>query len=136
MAIETIYQFQLHTKFVPRLGVLEYLFVTHTQHQVHHSRNIEYLDKNHGGILSIFDRLFGTFRELGDQNNIEYGVLHPPNSYNPLVVVTHEFKDIWLDVKKANSIQSAFMYVFGPPGWSHDNSRKTTRQLQKEQSSA
>jgi sterol desaturase/sphingolipid hydroxylase (fatty acid hydroxylase superfamily) len=134
MAIETIYQFQLHTKFVPRLGALEYLFVTHTQHQVHHARNIEYLDKNHGGILSIFDRLFGTFRALGNQNNIEFGVLHPPNSYNPLIVVTHEFKDIWQDVKNANSIYSAIMYIFGPPGWSHDNSRKTTRQLQKEQS--
>jgi hypothetical protein len=47
-------------------------------------------------------------------------------------VVTHEFKDIWQDVKNANSIYSAIMYIFGPPGWSHDNSRKTTRQLQKE----
>ena len=109
MAIETIYQFQLYTKFVPRLGVLEYLFVTHTQHQVRYARNIEYLDKNHGGILSIFDRLFGTFRKLGDHNKIEFGVLHPPNSYNPLIVVTHEFKDIWQDVKQANTISSAFM---------------------------
>ena len=132
MAIETLYQFQLHTKFIPRLGFLEYIFVTHTQHQVHHARNIKYLDKNHGGILSIYDRMFGTFKELGDQSEIEYGVLHPPNSYNPLIVVSHEFKDIWHDVKNANTPYHALMYVFGPPGWSYDGSRKTARQLQKE----
>ncbi|MDH5381856.1 MAG: sterol desaturase family protein [Cyclobacteriaceae bacterium] len=132
LAIETIYQFQLHTKLVPKLGVLEKILVTHTQHQVHHGKNIEYLDKNHGGILSIWDRLFGSFREYDEKIKIEYGILNKELSFNPIQIITHEYQSIWEDVKSSKNLTEAFKYVFGPPGWSPDGSRKTARELQNE----
>jgi hypothetical protein len=101
-------------------------------HQVHHARNIEYLDKNHGGFLNIFDKIFGTWKELDDGIDVEYGVIHSPNSYNPVVILTHEFKDIWMDVKKAKRFRDKFMYIFGPPGWSPDGSTLTVRQQQQQ----
>ena len=132
LAIQSFWQFQLHSKFIPYLGFLELFVNTHKQHQAHHSSNIEYLDTNHGGYLNIFDRIFGTHKVLDEENiQIEYGVLHPPNSYNPLVIVSHEYKNIWKDVRESNSLKEAFMYVFGPPGWSPDGSRKTTKQLRE-----
>lgn len=131
LAIQSFWQFQLHTKFVPHLGFLERFMNTHKQHQAHHSSNIEYLDTNHGGYLNIFDKIFGTHIKLDEENIApKFGVMHPPNSYNPLVIVSHEYKDIWNDVKSSKSFKEAFMYVFGPPGWSPDGSRLTAKQLQ------
>ncbi|MEX0967164.1 MAG: sterol desaturase family protein [Bacteroidia bacterium] len=132
MAIEAIWQFQLHTKFIPRLGFLEKFMNTHKHHHVHHSSDIDYLDKNHGGFLNIFDKIFGTFKDLDDNRDIKFGVLHGPGSYNPLIILTHEYRNIWNDVKNSKTWKERFMYVFGPPGWSPDGSRKTTRQLQAE----
>ena len=130
LGIEALWQFQLHSVYIPKLGFLEKILNTHTMHQVHHASNIEYLDKNHGGILNIFDKLFGTWKPLSDEIKVSYGVLHPPNSYNPVVILTHEFKDIWQDVRNAKKLRHAFMYVFGPPGWSPDGSRLTVKQMQ------
>lgn len=132
MGIEALWQFQLHTKYVPKMGFLEKFLNTHTMHQAHHAQNIEYLDKNHGGYLNMFDKLFGSWIELDDKIDISYGVIHAPNSHNPLVIVTHEYKDIWNDVKKSKNLYQAFMYVFGPPGWSPDGSTLTVRQMQRE----
>jgi len=101
LGIESLWQFQLHTKYVPHLGFLEKILNTHRQHQVHHARNIEYLDKNHGGYLNLFDRIFGSWKEPEDHIEIEFGVVHEPKSYNPWVILTHEYKHIWEDVKKA-----------------------------------
>lgn len=135
LGIESLWQFQLHTKYVPRLGFLEKFLNTHTQHQVHHAKNLPYLDKNHGGYLNIFDKLFGSWKDPQDDISIEYGVIHAPNSYNPLVIVTHEYKDIWRDMKNSKNLYEAFMYVFGEPGWSPDGSTMTVKQLQKEMKS-
>lgn len=132
LAIESLWQFQLHSQYVPKLGFLEKFLNTHTMHQVHHSRNVEYLDKNHGGFLNIFDRLFGTWKELDNQIETKYGVTHSPNSYNPVIILTHEFKDIWKDVKNAKSFKEKFMYIFGPPGWSPDGSTLTVKQMQRQ----
>ena len=130
LGIEALWQFQLHSQFVPRLGFLEWFMNTHRQHQVHHAMNLEYLDKNHGGFLNIFDRLFGTWKDYDEKIDIEYGVINDPNSYNPLVIVSHEYKDIWRDVKKSKNLYEAFMYVFGEPGWSPDGSTLTVKQQQ------
>lgn len=132
LGIEALWQFQLHTKYVPRLGVFEKFINTHTMHQVHHARNLEYMDKNHGGILNVFDRIFGTWKELDDSIEIEYGVSTPPNSYNIWVILSHEYKNIWRDTKRSSNWWHKFMYVFGPPGWSHDGSTKTVKEMQKE----
>ncbi|WP_432412974.1 sterol desaturase family protein [Rasiella sp. SM2506] len=131
LGIEALWQFQLHSQFIPKLGVIDYIMNTHTMHQVHHARNLEYMDKNHGGFLNIFDRIFGTFKELDEDINIEYGVTSGPNSYNPIVILTHEYKEIWIDIKKANTLYEKWMYAFGPPGWSHDGSTLTIKQQRK-----
>ena len=131
IGIESLWQFQLHSQYIPKLGFLEKFLNTHTMHQVHHSQNLEYLDKNHGGILNIFDRMFGTWKELDNKIDTKYGVTNPPNSYNPVIILTHEFKDIWADVKKAENFKEKFMYVFGPPGWSPDGSTLTVKQQQR-----
>ncbi len=132
MMIESLWQFQLHTQFIPRLGWLEKFLNTHKHHYVHHSSNLEYLDKNHGGYLNLFDRLFGTFKDYDESNEIRFGVLHPPNSYHPWHILTHEYCDIWRDVTQAKTWKGRFMYTFGPPGWSEDGSRKTVKEIQRE----
>lgn len=133
LGIQALWQFQLHSKFVPHLGFLEKFMNTHKQHQAHHSQNVEYLDTNHGGYLNIFDKVFGTHVVLDEENNKpQFGVIHPPESYNPLVIVSHEYKDIWNDAKNAKSFKDALMYIFGPPGWSPDGSTLTAKQLQRQ----
>lgn len=132
LGIEALWQFQLHSRYIPKLGFFEKFINTHTMHQVHHARNIEYMDKNHGGILNIFDRIFGTWKELDESIDIEYGVTSPPESYNIWVILTHEYKNIWKDTKRSQRWRDKFMYVFGPPGWSHDGSSKTVKQMQQE----
>ncbi|MBQ0786575.1 MAG: sterol desaturase family protein [Oceanihabitans sp.] len=132
LGIESLWQFQLHTVYVPKLGIIEKVFNTHTMHQVHHAQNIEYMDKNHGGFLNIFDKIFGTWKALDENIEIKYGVTHAPNSYNPLVILTHEYKDIWNDMKKSKKWSHKFMYAFAAPGWSHDGSTLTIKQLRKQ----
>ena len=87
---------------------------------------------NHGGFLNAFDKIFGTWKELDESIEIKYGVTHAPDSYNPLIILTHEYSDIWKDMKKSRNWRHKFMYIFGPPGWSHDGSTKTIKQVQKE----
>src|SRR5690606_36902228 len=84
---------------------------------------------NHGGILNIFDKMFGTWKELDENIEIEYGVTSPPNSFNVWTILTHEYKNIWADMKKSKNWWHKFMYVFGPPGWSHDGSTLTIKQI-------
>tara|TARA_B100000949_G_C14119495_1_gene381926 strand:- start:148 stop:774 length:627 start_codon:yes stop_codon:yes gene_type:complete len=132
LGIEALWQFQLHTKYIKNLGFIEKFINTHTMHQVHHACNIEYMDKNHGGILNAFDRMFGTWKELDDDIDIQYGVSTPPNSYNLYVILMHEYQNIWQDMKKSKNWYHKFMYAFGPPGWSHDGSTLTVKQIRKE----
>lgn len=130
LSLETIYQFQLHTSLVPRFKYLDKIFIVHSHHQIHHACNIEFLDKNHGGIFCFWDKIFGTYVEPDESQELKYGVLSPPKSNNPFVILTHEFVSIIRDVKKARNIKEFFMYIFGPPGWSPDRSTLTTKQLQ------
>uniref|UniRef100_UPI004049B685 sterol desaturase family protein n=1 Tax=Gelidibacter sp. TaxID=2018083 RepID=UPI004049B685 len=132
LGIEALWQFQLHTVFIPKLGIFEKFMNTHSMHQVHHAKNLAYMDKNHGGFLNIFDKLFGTWKPLDDQIDIEYGVSTPPESYNMWIILMHEYQNIWADVKKSSNWRHKLMYIFGPPGWSHDGSSLTVKQMQKE----
>jgi len=129
-AVSLIYQFWIHTEAVGKLGWLEHVLNTPSHHRVHHSSELKYLDKNHAGVLIIWDRLFGTFQE--EENRPTYGLTKNLSTYNPFRVAFHEWADIARDVRRAGSLRNAFWYVFGPPGWSHDGSRKTTKQLREE----
>jgi len=132
LLINATYQFFLHSQLVPSLGWYEKVFNTPYIHVVHHSSNVEYMDRNNGGILIIWDKLFGTYQKVIKDLKPKFGVTKPPNSYNPIKANTHEFENIWQDLKKSKSWKDRFMYIFGPPGWSHDNTSKTAKQLRKE----
>jgi sterol desaturase/sphingolipid hydroxylase (fatty acid hydroxylase superfamily) len=129
-AATQIYGILIHTKTVGKLGFLEWFLSTPSHHRVHHASNVKYLDKNMGMVFIIWDRLFGTFAK--EDEEVKYGLTTNLNSYNPFHMVFHEWKSIGKDLKKGDSLKHKFMYVFGPPGWSHDGSTKTARQLRKE----
>ncbi|MGA0555021.1 sterol desaturase family protein [Larkinella sp. VNQ87] len=129
-AVSLLYQFWIHTELIHRLpGWIEAIFNTPSHHRVHHGSNLKYLDKNHGGVLIIWDRLFGTFQP--EQERPSYGLTKNIETHNPVRIAFHEWVDLGRDVFRAGSIQHAVRYLFGPPGWSHDGSRKTTRQLRE-----
>ena len=90
------------------------------------------MDKNHGAIFNIFDKLFGSWKEYDASIEIEYGVTHAPDLKNPADVILHEYKAIWNDVKKAKSIYQVLMYVFGPPGWCPKGKTLTVKQMQRQ----
>jgi len=117
--INLVYQFWVHTEAVDRLPApLEWIFNTPSHHRVHHGKNPRYLDKNYGGILILWDRLFGTF-EL-ETEKVEYGITKDLTSYNPLVIAFHEYAAIARDLRKARSVREAFGYVWRRPGWHAD----------------
>lgn len=128
----SFYQFFLHSQLVPSLGWYERLFNTPYLHVVHHSSNVEYLDRNHGGILVIWDKLYKTWQKPIKGVVPKFGISHDPNTHNPVTHNIFEFQEIWKDVKKAPGLRNKFMYVFGPPGWSHDGSSMTSKELQAE----
>ncbi len=116
MAINSSYQFWLHTRKIPSLGWVEKIFNTPQLHQIHHSQNPEYIDQNFGGILIIWDRLFGTYHPGIPGGENRFGVTHPPESFHPLKIVTHEYESIWKDLKKCRSWKQRWKLLFHPPG--------------------
>ncbi len=120
---------------ITKMGWLEYVLVTPSHHRVHHASNPKYLDKNMGMFLIVWDQLFGTFQpELPDDQYQEkkYGLTKPFHASSPAHLVFHEWQDIRKDMMRNDiSWREKWFYLFGPPGWSHDGSRLTSRQLQK-----
>ncbi len=116
-ALNLIYQFWVHTQHVDRIGWLEYVLVTPSNHRVHHAQNKIYIDRNYGGILCIWDRMFGSFQdELADEPCI-YGIRKPLKSYNPLWANVHVYWATWLDSLHAARWQDKFKVWFKGPGW-------------------
>ena len=132
MSISLVYQYTLHTELVNKLGIVEWFFNTPSHHRVHHAKNIRYLDKNHAGILIIWDRLFGTFSPETEEEKVVYGITQDIHTFNPIDIATHEYKALWRDIKNAPGILNKLKYAFMPPGWSHDGKTKTAKQLQRE----
>ncbi|MFE9955514.1 sterol desaturase family protein [Micromonospora sp. NPDC005299] len=115
-SISLLYQFFLHTERVSVLPrPIEFIFNTPSHHRVHHGSNAEYLDRNYGGILIVWDRLFGSFEP--ERAPARYGLTKNIQTFNPLRVATHEFAAIWSDVRHATSWRARLGYVFGRPGW-------------------
>lgn len=131
-AATQVYGFWVHTETIGKLPKwFEFVFVTPSHHRVHHASNPEYLDANMGMVLIIWDRIFGTFRpELKNVKPI-FGLTKNIQSHNPFLVVFHEWAAIVRDVRKSKSIRNKLRYVFAPPGWSHDGSSLTTKQIRK-----
>lgn len=116
LSVNLFYQFWLHTDLVGRLGPLEWVFNTPSHHRVHHACNREYLDRNFGGILIIFDRLFGTFAREQPQTVITYGLVHPIGSRNPFTIAFHEWSAMARDVMRARSGRERLRQLLGRPG--------------------
>jgi len=122
----------LHTRMVKKLGVLEKILITPSHHRVHHGRNIKYLDKNFGMFLIIWDKLFGTFQAEDEMEPVDFGLVKNIEYKNYLDIIFYEIKLIIKDTKQNIPLTQKMKYIFGPPGYSHDGSRKTSKQLQKE----
>jgi len=133
MAISLIYQFWTHTELIHKLPkAYEYIFNTPSHHRVHHASQARYLDRNHAGILIIWDRMFGTFSEEKDFDKPQYGLTKNIESYNPAYVATHEYGAILKDVRRADKFSDKLKYIFYSPGWSHDGEDLRAKALRSE----
>ncbi|MBS0540149.1 MAG: sterol desaturase family protein [Proteobacteria bacterium] len=113
------YQIFVHTEIVPRIGWLEWLINTPSAHRVHHASNPEYIDKNYGGVLLIWDHLFGTYKAEQPDIDIKFGLVHARSRPSNVVVIAYEeLAQIVRDVVHAKSWRERWGRVFGPPGWS------------------
>lgn len=133
-SITQIYGILVHTQMIKKMPKwFEVLFVSPSHHRVHHGSNIVYLDKNMGMCLIIWDKLFGTFQEELDEEPVRYGLTKPlDNPHHPITAVFHEWKSIGKDLGKKTSFTNKLKYLFMPPGWSHDGSSKTAKELRDE----
>ena len=129
LTLNLLYQFWIHATWIPRLGWLEYVFNTPSAHRVHHASNPDYLDANYGGVLIVFDRLFGTYRPERDELPCHYGLVHPITSCNPLTVEFAQWASLARDLARARRLQAVLGHLFGPPGWSPDGRGFTTEDL-------
>lgn len=113
---QTLYQFWIHTKTIHLLPKpIEYIFNTPSHHRVHHGRNPKYIDKNHGGTLIIWDRMFGTFQK--EEEEVVYGITKPLKTWNPLRAQLDFWKDLFADLSKTKKLTDKLKLLFFPPGW-------------------
>lgn len=115
--IDLLYQFWVHTQQIGKLGWFDRVFVSPSNHRVHHAVNDVYLDKNYGGILVLWDRLFGTFIEEREDEPIVYGTRSPLRSWNPLWANLEGYKSIWIDFMRAERLRDKLRVWIAPPGW-------------------
>lgn len=117
-ALSLVYQFFIHTTVVNRLPrPIEWLFNTPSHHRVHHGRNPGYIDRNYGGTLIIWDRLFGTFVAEDEQSPPEYGITTPVPSNNLFVLWTHEYRDMFRDMAQPGPMAQRLKHLWKPPEW-------------------
>lgn len=114
--INLVYQFFVHTETIQKLPrPIEFVFNTPSHHRVHHGSDPIYLDKNYGGILIIWDRIFGTFQP--ELHRPTYGLTKPVNTYNLIKLEFGDYAALWRDVRQARSWRDRLGYLFRPPGW-------------------
>ena len=133
-ALNAVYQFFLHTETVHKLPKwFEAIFNTPSHHRVHHGKNPEYLDSNYAGTLIIWDKIFGTFVPENENAYPDYGLVKDFETFNPFKIFIHEYWSILKDVfGSKRSLKDRLLYIVAPPGWSHDNSRKTSKDIKRE----
>lgn len=116
-AMNLLYQFWVHTRHVPKLGPLEWVFITPSNHRVHHAQNPVYMDRNYGGVFILWDRLFGTFQEELDEEPVVFGVTTPLASWNPLWANLQFYAQLWQDAVRARSWWDRLRIWFMRTGW-------------------
>ncbi|MHB1518959.1 MAG: sterol desaturase family protein [Acidimicrobiales bacterium] len=113
--VNLLYQFWIHTETIGRLGPPEAVLNTPSHHRAHHGSNPQYLDRNHGSILIVWDRLFGTFEPEGEP--VVYGLTKDIKTFNPLRIATHEHARMLADVAGAEGWNERLSYLLRGPGW-------------------
>ena len=111
--ISTLWGIVGHTQVIGKLGPLEWIFNTPSHHRVHHGSNKQYIDKNYGNLLIIWDRMFGTFEP--EQEEVKFGLVNNVNTFNPVKVTFIAWKSMIKDLKQKNSFFEAIKVIFGPP---------------------
>lgn len=134
MSISLLYQFWIHTEAINKMPKwFEAVFNTPSHHRVHHGSNPIYLDRNHAGILIIWDKMFGTFQEELEEEKVIYGLVTNIETFNPIKIAFiewyHLFKDAFTGKK---SFKDRILYLFKPPGWKHDGTGKSSDTLRTE----
>ncbi|MNZ10675.1 Fatty acid hydroxylase superfamily protein [compost metagenome] len=116
-ALNLLYQFWVHTRHVSKLGWFEWVFITPSNHRVHHAQNPVYMDRNYGGVFILWDRLFGTFQEELDEEPVIFGVTTPLASWNPLWANLQFYVQLWRDAARAESWWDRLRIWFMRTGW-------------------
>ncbi|WP_456377411.1 sterol desaturase family protein, partial [Lutibacter sp.] len=134
MSISLLYQYWIHTELIHKMPRwFEAVFNTPSHHRVHHGSNPLYLDRNHAGILIIWDKLFGTFQPELEDEKVVYGLTSNINSFNPITIAFHEWVAIFKDVLTSKtSVANRIKYFIKPPGWKHDGTGILSNDLRKE----
>jgi len=130
ISLNLTYQFWVHTEAVRRLpDWYEAIFNTPSHHRVHHGSNTRYLDRNHAGVLIVWDKLFGTFSAELDSEPVVYGLTKNIDTFNPWRVLVHGYTEIAADWRRASSLGDRLRYLFEAPGWNHDGEDKRAKTL-------
>ncbi|MCH8543055.1 MAG: sterol desaturase family protein [Alcanivorax sp.] len=117
-ALSLVYQFFIHTTLVNKLHpAIEFVFNTPSHHRMHHGKNPGCIDRNYGGVLIIWDRLFGTFVEEQDMHAIEYGITRPPPRDDLITLWTHEYQDMFRDMRQPGSLWRRLQHLWRAPEW-------------------
>jgi len=119
--VNLVYQFWVHTEHVGRLGFLEYIIITPSNHRVHHAQNDDYLDANYGGVFILWDRIFGTFIDERKDLKPVYGTVKPLKSFNPFWANIEVFYQMALDSYRTKKLKDKFYVWFSRPGWRPDD---------------
>lgn len=122
LACNLAYQFFIHTQWIDKLPAwFEFVFNTPSHHRVHHGRNELYIDRNFGGTLILFDRLFGTFQAENSDEKPDYGITRQIHSYNPVILVVHEWRDMFRDVLRPGPWGQRLKHLWGRPEWTRNH---------------
>ena len=111
--VSTLWGIVGHTQIIGKLGPLELIFNTPSHHRVHHGSNSQYIDKNYGNLLIIWDRIFGTFEP--EKEPVKYGLVRNVNTFNPTKITFMGWHQIYKNIKNASSLSQALYFLFGPP---------------------
>lgn len=115
--VNLVYQFWVHTEHIPKLGWYEYVFVSPSNHRIHHAQNKHYVDANYGGVFIFWDRIFGTYKEEMEELKPIYGTAKPLRSWNPFKANLDIFREMLLDSSRTKSFKDKIGVWFSRPNW-------------------